>query len=378
MPPGPWWAWWTRQSAADALNRQAAELRRRVQELESQRHQAQAILESMVEGVVAVDRQVRVLWLNRSAQRLLGWTPEQAAGKRLVELVRQADVAQALEQAVSGRTAACEVQGVAVNNQTLRIQAAPCQAGSGEAQDAAAVVVVQDVTEVRRLEGMRREFVANVSHELKTPLTSIQSLAETLLGGALEDPANNRRFVGMVAEDAARLSRLIDDLLELSQIESKAVPLKRRPVLLRPLLEEVIARLRHQLEGRSVRVELSVPPETPPVDGDPERLRQIFSNLLDNAIKFNQSGGRIAITAGAADGQLRVSIEDTGIGIPETDLPRIFERFYRVDKARSRELGGTGLGLAIVKHLVELHGGSVSAASRVDRGTTFTLLLPPA
>ena len=364
-----------RSAAALRQSREAGDrLQRQVQELEAGRNPAQAILESMVEGVLAIDREGRVLWLNPSGRRLLSLPDAPPpVGLRLLDLVRHQELDQALREAVSQqRPAACEVQTFAPEKQTLRFQAAPC---SGVASDAAAILVVQDVTEIRRLEGMRREFVANVSHELKTPLTSIKSLVETLLSGALEDPPNNRRFVAMIDEDATRLARLIDDLLELSHIESRAVPLRLQPVAIGPLAEDVAARFRQAAQDRGLTLDIAVDPGTPPAAGDPERLRQILVNLLDNAIKFNRPGGRVTLRARPDAERVRIEVEDTGVGIPADDLPRIFERFYRVDKARSREAGGTGLGLAIVKHLVELHQGTITAASS-GRGALFSITLP--
>ena len=352
----------------------AEQLERRVRELEFQRNQAQIILESMMEAVVALDADGQVLWLNASAQRLLGLTGDQAAGKRLTELLRHPELSELVEEALrQRRVAARELHMFSPREQVIRIQAAPCEGGP---EHAALVLVAQDVTDIRRLEAMRREFVANVSHELKTPLTSINGLVETLLDGALDDVANNRRFVTLISEEAIRLSRLIDDLLELAQIESKATPLALQPVDLRALIDSVGASLRPQLDARRVTLEVAVPPKTATVRGDPERLRQVVLNLLDNAMKFNKDGGRITVQATTEGSMVRLAVEDTGIGIPEQDLPRIFERFYRVDKARSRELGGTGLGLAIVKHLVELHGGRVEVRSRPGQGSVFTVTLP--
>ncbi len=368
-----WTRWWVSAVTRPASTRsdEVARLGQRVQELEAQRNQAQAILESMVEGVVALDPEGHILWLNGSAQRLFNTQPSQAMGKRLMEIFRHPDVDALISESLGGgRLAAREIQAFAPTERVIRFQAAPCE-GS-----AALVLVVQDVTEIRRLEGMRREFVANVSHELKTPLTSIKGLVETLLSGALEDPANNRRFVSMIDEDATRLSRLIDDLLELSQIESKAVAMKLQSVPLRPLLESLLPSFRQQLGEHRVTLDLAISADLPPIRGDPERLRQIFINLLDNAVKFNTPGGRITVRAQADGAVLRVDVEDAGIGIPEPDLPRIFERFYRVDKARSRALGGTGLGLSIVKHLVELHLGTINVRSRVNHGSTFTMTFP--
>jgi len=356
------------------INAMAEQLERRVQELESQRNQAQAILQSMVEGVCAVDRDGRLLWFNASAQRLFSIEPSNTMGKRLTELFRQPELDGLIREVLERhQPSSREIQVFAPQEQAIRLQATPCEGGHG---GAVVVLVAQDVTQMRRLEGMRREFVANVSHELKTPLTSIKGLVETLLNGALEDSANNRRFVALIDEDTTRLAQLIDDLLSLSQIESKAVPLNLQPVDLRRLIDELATRLRQQCQDRQVTLHVTIAPDAPRVQGDPERLRQVFMNLLENAVKFNTPGGCVTVNAHQDDSILCVEVEDTGVGIPEQDLPRVFERFFRVDKARSRELGGTGLGLAIVKHLVELHRGGVTVRSRLGHGSTFTLTLP--
>lgn len=361
-------------SLGQTMHQISDQLQQGAQELQSQRSQAQAILESMVEAVAALDRDGHVLWLNSSAQRLFGVAAEQARGKRLLELFRQPALDELIREGLASRRPVVrEVRIFAPQEAMIRFQVAPCEGGEREA---ALVLVAQDVTEVRHLEQMRREFVGNVSHELKTPLTSIKGLVETLLSGALEDPANNRRFVKLIDEDATRLSRLIDDLLQLSEIESKAVPLSVQSVSLRPLLESIAARFAQPIRERQLTLDLAIPVDTAPISGDPERLQQIFINLIDNAVKFNVPGGRITVSAAPRGTSIEVTVHDTGVGIPESDLPRVFERFYRIDKARSRALGGTGLGLSIVKHLVELHGGRVTVESDVGRGSTFRVALP--
>ena len=211
---------------------------------------------------------------------------------------------------------------------------------------------------------------------MKTPLTSIAGLVETLLSGALEDPANSRRFVSLIEQEAGRLSRLIEDLLQLSQIESRATPLRLQAVNLAALLKDVWGQLERRAAQRRVTVAWDLDAAAPAALGDPERLRQVFLNLLDNAIKFNQDGGRVTVRLRAGDGGVSIEVEDSGIGIPDQDVPRIFERFYRVDKTRSRELGGTGLGLSIVKHLIELHQGRIQVRSRLGHGSAFIVTLP--
>ena len=374
-------SWWLARSLAGPYRRMEDDMRQRdavhdqrLKALQAQSHQAEAILQSMVEGVVALDIAGRMLWLNESAQRLIGIAPEQLAGRRLTELVRHQELESLIDEAIAQRhPVSAELRLFSPTEQVVRFQAVPCQREAGEA---ALVLVAQDVTEVRRLEGLRREFVANVSHELKTPLTSIAGLVETLLNGALEDPANNRRFVSLIEAETGRLTLLIDDLLELSQIESRAVPLRMQPVDLAVLVRQVWGTLERAAAARRIAIEWDLPADAPTVRGDPERLRQVFVNLLDNAIKFNQEGGRIMVRGRRREAAFAIEVEDTGIGIPEPELPRIFERFYRVDKARSRELGGTGLGLAIVKHIVELHQGRIVLRSRLGHGSLFTVVLP--
>jgi two-component system phosphate regulon sensor histidine kinase PhoR len=234
---------------------------------------------------------------------------------------------------------------------------------------------------------VRRDFVANVSHEFKTPLTAIQGFAETLLGGALEDQTNNRRFVEIIRTHAARLARLTDDLLELARIESGRIEIDRREVSIAEVAEVCAETTRPRIEHSDLQLELRIPEDLPHVSADPRRLREILQNLLDNATQYTPRGGRIWVEArvttvaeagkGAFSGVV-VTVGDTGIGIPQSDQQRIFERFYRVDAARSREAGGTGLGLAITKHLVELHGGRIWVESEVGRGSQFHFSVPVA
>jgi two-component system phosphate regulon sensor histidine kinase PhoR len=240
--------------------------------------------------------------------------------------------------------------------------------------------VFHDITEIKRLETMRRDFVANVSHELRTPLTAIRGYAETLLNGALDDPVRARNFLGVIDRHSERLSRLIDDLLTLSDLELGKSPLKREAVLLESLVDEVVEILGEKAERSGVRLVKHLPTGLPLLLGDSDRLQQVLINLADNAVKYTPRGGTVTIAAEvAANGDVPsivVSVTDTGGGIPSEELPRLTERFYRVDKARSRELGGTGLGLAIVKHIVQAHGGKLHIASTVNVGTTVRFSVP--
>ncbi len=244
------------------------------------------------------------------------------------------------------------------------------------------VLVLHDVTELRRLEVVRRDFVANVSHELRTPLTAIKGYAETLLGPPGDDRPTARRFLSVIDRHAERLGRLIDDLLTLSDLELGRTPLRLAAVDLVPVIDDVLAIFAERMKLAELAVTTRVEPGTPQVLADADRLQQVLINLVDNAMKYSPAGGRIAISAGPGDGahadMVEITVEDTGTGIPAEDLPRLTERFFRVEKARSRALGGTGLGLAIVKHIVQAHDGALGIDSTLGRGTTVRVLLPSA
>jgi two-component system phosphate regulon sensor histidine kinase PhoR len=238
------------------------------------------------------------------------------------------------------------------------------------------VLVARDVTEERRYDRLRKEFVANVSHELRTPLSVIAGYVETLKDGALKDEQNAPKFLESIERNVHRLASLVSDLLELSRLESSGQLAHPRRVETRPLLEKVVEDFRPLADRKGQRLTLEISPEVKAVDADPDLLERALRNLVDNAIKYTPDGGSITLGARTAADSLLFSVRDTGIGIPLEDLPRIFERFYRVDKSRSRELGGTGLGLAIVKHIAQLHGGAISVESRPGAGSVFTLRLP--
>jgi two-component system, OmpR family, phosphate regulon sensor histidine kinase PhoR len=235
--------------------------------------------------------------------------------------------------------------------------------------------VVRDVTDLRRTERLRRELTANVSHELRTPLTSIKGFAETLLGGAMADETTCRRFLEIIDSEATRLMKLVGDLMDLSRLESRVVTMEPEPVRLDRLVSEALGRIRPQADRNGIALRTGVIPADI-VMADRDRILQVFTNLLDNAIKFTPEGGMVDLQVDATGCDAVISVADTGQGIPEQHLPRIFDRFYRVEHSRYREGGGTGLGLAIAKHIVEAHGGRITVASRVGQGTTFTFTLP--
>ena len=328
----------------------------------------------MREGLLVIDPEMRVVASNRAARNLLSNVDDSINLRRLTELTRNPAIYDAFLDGVRGtERAGVKVETYGRGRRIFDLRVVPLRARNGRGA-AGAVGVFFDVTRLERLELVRQEFLSNVSHELRTPLTSIIALAETLEAGAINDQEHNRRFLSIIQKNAARMHRLIDDILELSAIEAGNVKVQPEVVQLRLLVEDVVGSLSAIAATRTIVVTNLVPPGAK-VFADPHRLLQMLTNLIDNAIKFNRQGGSVSIRCetNVAD---RISVEDTGEGIPAHHLDRLFERFYRVDRARSRELGGTGLGLAIVKHLAKAHGGEVTVESRFGEGTKFTIELP--
>jgi two-component system, OmpR family, phosphate regulon sensor histidine kinase PhoR len=357
-----------------ALNRTAVALREKIERLGDEQAKVRTILDGMIEGVVALDDRGRLLLLNPSARVMFGAENGAPEGRPLVEVIRQKGLLDLVEEVrVSGAPARHEVELGPPINRVVAARGAPLGLGPGAG---GVLLVLHDVTELRRLERVRSEFVANVSHELRTPLTCIKGYLETLLDGALDDRAHARRFLEVAGTHAERLDRLIDDLLELSNIESGRVTMVPKRLELGDVVVGVAAMFERRTAQNQQTLECSVRPGLV-VHADRDRLVQILVNLVDNAVKFTPEGGRIAIEAVPGPvGRVAVRVRDTGIGIPSIDLPRITERFYRVDKDRSREVGGTGLGLAIVKHLIQAHGGELHIESVLGQGTTVSFTLP--
>ena len=356
-----------------SLNQTAAELRKLLDRLSVESARREAILSSMVEGVLAVDSDLRVTFCNDSFAHLLGRYSSIPEHLPLVELVRDPGLIEMLSNVLaSGQSFKQRLALPAAEGRSFEVQAAPLEAPSGPG----ALAILHDITDLERLERVRKDFVANVSHELRTPLTAIRGYAETLLEGALEDKHNNRRFVEIIKAHAIRLSNIASDLLVLSELESGRPPAEPERVSVRAAVLSALRTVESEARVREVTL---VPGrlDDAEVKGDKVRLEQALVNLLDNAVKFNRPGGKVSVETGrTADGQARIAIADTGIGIPSGDLSRIFERFYRVDKARSREVGGTGLGLSIVKHVVDRMGGKIDVESTLGKGSTFTMRLP--
>jgi len=362
---------------AGVLNRMAASIEETIQALRDDRAKMAATLTAMQEGVIALAYDGTVRLINPAMERMVGRREREVLGRSYLEVIRQPRlnefIAEVLAQGVASSTELTLVTGP---ERTFQVQASPLAQGSDQLPGL--VLVFHDITDLRRLEQVRKDFVANVSHELRTPLTAIKGYVEALQDALQDDPAQRSRFLEIIGTHTDRLNLIIADLLLLSKIESGQIPLKREPVSIRALVDHAFGFLGHLIERKQHKVVTAIPPGLPPVLGDGEQLGQVLSNLLDNAIKYTPDHGTITITAEVVQDMVEVRVEDTGIGIPPKDLPRIFERFYRVDKARSRELGGTGLGLAIVKHLVEGHGGSVCVESLPGQGTRFRVRLPMA
>jgi two-component system, OmpR family, phosphate regulon sensor histidine kinase PhoR len=358
------------------LNLMAERLSDKIRDLEGERTKVAAILDSMVEGVIAIDQRGRIVSMNHAARRIFELSREPVEGRPLLEIVRHKEI---LDLAAGGKR--LDVEGarrheIEIGPPVDRILDVHASAIALAPSGQGILLVLHDVTELRRLERVRTEFVANVSHELRTPLTSIRGYIETLLDGALEEPANAHRFLEIAHTHAERLSRLVDDLLQLSDIETGKLVLEPRLLSLHEVAAEVVDFFEKQAAQKGLSLVNNVPHDIR-LQADWDRLTQIFVNLVHNAVKFTPEGGGITLGAEhAAHGFVQVWIVDTGIGIPSIDLPRITERFYRVDKARSRELGGTGLGLAIVKHLVQAHGGELWLESELGKGTTVNFSLP--
>jgi two-component system phosphate regulon sensor histidine kinase PhoR len=359
-----------------ALNRTAIALREKIERLGDEQAKVRTILDGMTEGVVALDERGRLLLLNPSARVMFGAENGAPEGRPFVEVVRQKGLLDLVEEVrASGAPARHELELGPPVNRVVAARGAPLGLGPGAR---GVLLVLHDVTELRRLERVRSEFVANVSHELRTPLTCIKGYLETLLDGALDDRAHARRFLEVAGTHAERLDRLIDDLLELSNIESGRVTMVPKRLDLSDVVTGVAAMFERRTAQSHQTLERVVPTGLE-VQADRDRLVQILVNLVDNAVKFTPEGGRIDIEAEPVmDGRVEIRVRDTGIGIASTELPRITERFYRVDKDRSREVGGTGLGLAIVKHLVQAHGGELHIDSVLGQGTTVSFTVPAA
>jgi two-component system phosphate regulon sensor histidine kinase PhoR len=357
-----------------ALDRLAGSLAATLGQLRAERDLQGRILEAMQEGVVVVDRDGHILLVNPALRSMLLLGAD-AVGKLLIETVRHSQLQDLLAAARDDSSAASplEIELPGLKPRRLLVHASPL---SGD--DEGLLVVFVDVTELRRLESLRRDFVANASHELRTPIAAVRSATETLRSGALDDPAVAARFVDIIERNSQRLQSLLEDMLELSKLESNEFKLKRERVELGSVVPIVLALFRERAEKKAVRLGAELARAPTAVEGDARALEHVLSNLVDNAVKYCPAGTRVVVSASLEGDRVNLVVSDTGPGIPDEHLPRVFERFYRVDAGRSRELGGTGLGLSIVKHMVEAMRGKVWVESEMGQGSTFIVSLPRA
>jgi len=350
---------------AAALDRTARHLERSFTALRTGQHQLETLLNSMQDAVIAIDGNLRVQWANQMMDRIVPQKTRLHAP--VVETVRDPDFLQALRGASESRKVITSRATSIVPGRTFDVTAAPMPGGG-------AVAVLRDLTETERVEKTRRDFIANVSHELRTPLTSIQGYAETLLDGSMQNN-HSRDFLEIIRKNAMRMSRLTEDLLTLARVESGEQRFDIQPVAASELLQEAVQSFAEIARTHGIELKIEDPANTD-VSADREAIHQVFSNLIDNAIKYGGSGGVVVLGARPTARGTELYVRDFGPGIPSEHLPRLFERFYRIDKARSRESGGTGLGLAIAKHIVLAHGGTIRAESELNHGSTFSFTLP--
>ncbi len=367
-------------SLARAMNAMAAQLDARIKTMVQQHSQLEAVFSSMTEGVLTVDAEEQIVEVNAAGARILNVTPDHIKGKNILLAIRNTALQRFVSEALAGPT---PVEG-AIDLTDNMGSARHFYAHGTRLQDATgavngALIVINDVTNLRRLEQMRRDFVANASHELKSPITSIAGFAETLLDGAIDEPKDARRFAEIIASQAKRLHAIIDDLLALSRLEQEVErkEVKLRPTPLTTPLRAAIQSCNHKAATKNIALNLQCD-EALMAQLNPNLMEQAVGNLIDNAVKYSPEGSTVTVSAAQTANGTSITVHDNGPGIPAGEQGRIFERFYRVDKARGNAMGSTGLGLAIVKHIVQAHGGEIRVTSEPGKGSTFTILLPPA
>ncbi|MEW6411686.1 MAG: two-component system histidine kinase PnpS [Candidatus Zixiibacteriota bacterium] len=361
---------------AEAMNSMARELDERLSTVVKQRNEREAILSSMSEGVIAVDASENILSLNEAAERLMDIKEIESVGRSVQEVLRNTDLQRLVRETLAaGHSVAGEIRVNGRGERFFHVNATLLKDADGNGLGA--VVVLNDLTKIKQLERVRKDFVANVSHELKTPVTSIKGFVETLLDGALDSRGDAEKFMRIIGKHADRLSSIIDDLLALSRIEEEAEEkqIELRVVSLRAVLVSAVQICQGKADSAKVKIEVDCP-ETAQAELNPHLMEQAVVNLIDNAVKYSDEGGEVFVRGIAGENGVRISVQDNGCGIKQEHIPRLFERFYRVDRARSRDLGGTGLGLAIVKHIALTHKGAVRVESVYGRGSTFTIEIP--
>jgi two-component system phosphate regulon sensor histidine kinase PhoR len=363
----------TLAALGSSLNQTAGRLDRTIRTLTEERNLSSAILGSMVEGVAVVNGAERLVFANPGFAEILGLDISPVSGNSLLEIVRQRELIEAVRRVLAGEP---RVEAEIVTGTLRQHFFAATVASVTAGETSGAVIVLHDITALRKLERIRRDFVANVSHEFRTPLTAIQGFSETLIAGAINDPNNRDRFLAIILDHSRRLARLTEDLLRLSEMDAERLELEIRRVSVPQLVESCYETAQRRAAEKGLTLSLDLPNALPDVAGDTRRLQEVLQNLLDNAIQYTLPNGEIILSADTRNDEVVLTVSDTGIGIPQSDQPRIFERFYRVDAARSREAGGTGLGLAIAKHLIEAHGGRIWVESEVGVGSQFHFSVP--
>ena len=360
---------------ANSINSLATRLKDVSIQITDNQNLEQAILNSMTDGVIAVKENGEVLFFNYVIEEVLGIKQQESYGKNILGIIHNFEVERLFEKALhSDEPLTQEIKLLTPEPRHFYLKATPLI--DNETGQRGVLVLLHDITERKNFEDMRSEFIVNVSHELRTPLTSIKGFLETLGSGAMEDPEATPRFLGIISKETDRLINLVNELLDLSKIEGRRVVHRWQPVQICENINRVVTMFLPQAHEKSIELVTDIPSQLPLIHGDSDMLTQVLINIVDNAIKYTPAGGEIRIRAMDQGKDVKIIVEDTGVGIPQENLPRVFERFYRVDQARSRELGGIGVGLAIVKHIIKAHGGKISAQSKVGEGSIFSFTLP--
>lgn len=366
---------------ADSINDMASRLNDTIMSLQDKNVKLEAIMSSVVNGIIAIDSSERVLFINPVAEKILNISDKDVVGKHLLQVVRNNSIDNYLNTILRDKKFFdTEITLDGHSEKVLKFYANPIKQ-TNKSDIKGIIITIQDITELRKLERMRTEFVANVSHELKTPLTSIKGFVETLKMGDMESPQDNMRFLNIIEDEADRLYRLINDILSLSELEQRKIKTKEESINIEKSVIEVLSMLKGQSEDKNIELSMNIQEGLKSLNGDPDKLKQMLINLIDNSIKYTPENGKVVVEAynlldKPGRDNVVIKVSDNGIGIPKQHIPRLFERFYRVDKARSRKVGGTGLGLAIVKHIVILFNGKIEVYSEEGKGTEFKIIIP--
>ncbi len=357
-----------------ALNQMSEDLESKIKIISEDRNKIEVVLSSVIEGIAAIDKKGKLIICNNAFEKIIHCSQNKVLGRFHWEIIRNNQLNEILKETIQkGQTSTQEITVLFPQEKIFYASATPL----GEKENIwGAVVVLNDITQIKKLEKMREEFIANISHELRTPLTSIQGFIETLKEGAINDPEKTQHFLEIIEKQSNRLNSLVEDILKLSKIESQEIVVNLQSTNLKELLDKVMAEFKEKIILKKIQISTNISPQFPLLKVDPEQIELALRNLLDNAIKYTPEKGEISISFLEREKDIYIEITDDGIGISQEHLPRIFERFYRVNKDRSRDLGGTGLGLAIVKHVVQAHKGTIGVDSTLGKGSKFFIILP--